>query len=102
MAVFGLLPVLIARSKTTEELHRALTPFLGEPMICAPQFSELTCHVGWDAEQQACLSLFGGGRTLGASLVQARAIADEKSTLVVGYLLRELWLLEPADRRVVP
>ncbi|MCB9652911.1 MAG: serine/threonine protein kinase [Deltaproteobacteria bacterium] len=102
MAVFGLLPVLIARSKTTEELHRALTPFLGEPMICAPQFSELTCHVGWDAEQQACLSLFGGGRTLGASLVQARAIADEKSTLVVGYLLRELGLLEPADRRVVP
>ncbi|MBK8011895.1 MAG: serine/threonine protein kinase [Deltaproteobacteria bacterium] len=101
MAVFGLLPVLITRSKTTEELRRALTPFMSEPMICAPQFLELTCHVGWGQEQRACLSLFGGGRTLGASLMQARSIADEKSVLVVGYLLRELGLLEAADRRVV-
>ncbi|MBX2812463.1 MAG: serine/threonine protein kinase [Myxococcales bacterium] len=92
-SLLKLLPSLVHRAFSPEELQRRLKNRLYHRHRLAPAFIELRNDLGLTEEEMTTLSYLGNGATLGEAGLKLQGQADGKFIWVMAYLLAEIGLL---------
>jgi len=94
--IFSRLAPVLAEAKTVPVMMAHLTGLLDVAMTRSAGFDREVRELHLDIEDQARLDRFGFGRTLRDSFASSTSLRDERPSVRLGYLLREIGLLVPA------